>query len=772
MVEGTIGPIELDHTELYDSNTLQIDGHEEFTIICTNSQARQIMGLASINNTKETTNSITTLTHDNPWGIVWLDTSNTLTDNDDIVHRGWYHIIGAEPTTDLGADYVHLAVLVEKISPYEHEYLEMDYTPGVNDDTEIELNYTDQTLTYSLNDAFTTLSSTNWDSAVASGLTGQAVTPISGKLNFIGASSSEGTYGSDMIVSKTSYPSPFTVETTLEWVATPGAADNQHGLEFYICDGVPTTYTDAYNIVSRDHIRVRVMSSNMKAYYTVEKYALGSKTILVRETSLATAEKTPKFKLELSGSSGTSTVTVYVDKTAGGTWTKVFGPANTGVNFTSGRYLAYAFINASDASATMRTDYCQVYGYLESNPSNIVPLPATTPTVTPDFYRVSAEGSIPCYVTPTTELYFWNDAENIYDGCVKGYNSNYPDSTARLITWKDEVLDPDKFTVNNGLVKLTTSSTATTPVLFSAYASPAGWTDLQVLNPGTIRLVKPLLLSPDRQTYQINDTKWTISRGKQHIKVEHPNTTIGYTPVSNYYHDGVTTTPAELLTTNQIGVETNTVGFSGAIGTETLTSSTDQAKAGSKSLKVVTAATANSGDLITGTTSVTPGLDYIYEGYVYAVTPSKTMTVALYDDGYNGLSSSTFTSTPLWQYIRLKGTLGAGDTQVIPSVFNNSAEAVTFHIDENHLFTPLLDTDIVMESQYYTNLYNTNDTSACFQIIKTDPTTIKSDSIPAADITGIGWYDPTETTPSYNHYANIAREFMVQPHTAINIRQV
>ena len=106
---------------------------------------------------------------------------------------------------------------------------------------------------------------------------------------------------------------------------------------------------------------------------------------------------------------------------------------------------------------------------------------------------------------------------------MKAYNSNYTDSTT-LVTWNDEILDPDKFYVTNGLINNHLFNT--THQSIQHHASPSvGRLNNQ---PRTITLLKPLYVSPERQTYQINGTKWTVQRGKQHVKVEHP-TPLGYT---------------------------------------------------------------------------------------------------------------------------------------------------------------------------------------------------------------------------------------------------
>lgn len=616
MVTGNIGPIELDHSEIYDDNSVETSGTEQFTLIATNQQARQIMGLA-YSTEKETYNHINMVNTQSNWGVVWVDSSNTLTDNEDITHRGWYIITEAIPTTDLGREYVHLQVTAEKLSSYEHDYLEMDYTPGENDGTIIESSYSDVNHVYPLQDTFTTFDTTDtWSTTVASSMTTVAVTPISGKLNVIGQSDSDGTWGGVFTSSQELMPYPSTLEFDLEWVSAPSGY--YHYWELYLTPSKPTTW-GAENV---NGIRFIVAVMPTKTLFKLSRYASSVKTDWYTYNSLGSS-KTPRFKVVVEG----GYIYVYWDKTAGGTWTKIYSNTLSSANVSwlaNGYYVTYKFENRDSTEATVRSSYCNVYYDSYTSYDNVVALPCTTPITAADFTRYSEDGSIPCYINPTTNLYFWQDNEYYYNGAVKSYNSNYTDSTPQLVTWTDEIIDPDKFYLTNGLIKLTTTPTGSTPILLSSYTSPAGWQDLQIIDPGTITLVKPLYISPERQTYQINDTKWTLSRGKQHFKVEHPYTSLGYTRLDNYYHDT--------------------------------------------------------------TTTVTPGAD----------------------------------------------------------------------------------TDISMTSQYYTNIYT--DGTPCFQIIQIDPTTIKSDSIPAADITGLGWYDPTEASASPGYYSTVAAEFHKQVNQRINLR--
>jgi len=57
-------------------------------------------------------------------------------------------------------------------------------------------------------------------------------------------------------------------------------------------------------------------------------------------------------------------------------------------------------------------------------------------------------------------------------------------------------------------------------------------------------------------------------------------------------------------------------------------------------------------------------------------------------------------------------------------------------------------------------------------IMKKDPTIIKSDSIPASDITGIGVYDQLVPPTDASGFSNLADEFMIQPWQRVGVSQL
>lgn len=550
MVEGKIGPIELDHSETYDGNVVSIDGSEEFTLICTNRQARQIMGLASFNNNKTSNNNITLINSDNPWGIMWIDTSLGLSSNEDITHRGWYLITQAEPSTDLGPDYVHLNITAEKISANENEYLEMTYTPGVGDGTRLSHTYNLETEDYDLNDTFATFDAGNWSPMTTSTTTATPSITGDGDLTFTCQGTADGTAGQVVTHSVATYPKPWTLELNMKYASTP--ADYSNALNFWFGPNAATAPANYNNSV----LLVFNVNKTIPTYSAYLFNAAGSSTQIIATTS--TTAKSINWKVEADNG---GYITIYVD-TGSGYVKKYHGV--TWISVSWDVYLNFQFANWDSTSASIESEFIKVYNMADSVSNNIVTLPATTPVTVADFNRVSSDGTIPCYSNPTESLYFYQeDASHFYDGSVKAYNSNYSDSTPQLVTWTDEVLDPSEFYVTNGLIKLTTNNSATTPIVFSYYTSPA-WNDLQYLGTGeSIKLIKPVYISPERHVYQINETLWTVNRGRHHVLVEHPTTPITYLEQDYYEHDSaVLVTPTSTPVSMQSTYYTNTYNTS------------------------------------------------------------------------------------------------------------------------------------------------------------------------------------------------------------------
>lgn len=614
MVEAVIGPLELASPQLFDGSDFSITGTESFSVVCTTEEARQLQGLAG-GVSSDTNTPIQLLRGGSPWGPLYIDTSLELDSGSDLPHRGWYLVSDARIVQE-NLDLATVTLTVEKLSPSEYDYLQMTYTPGVRDGTSLSSGY-DGIVSTSLAEDWSDFDTDVWY-ALATPSSHVPTTPSissdGSRLTLSGGGPSDGTFGVLYTQTQSRYDPDFVLECDLKVDATPSGY--QHGVNLFIS---PNRLTPGGSWSWNNTLRLGYVGNSAGySYHVISTSNAGVSSTLVPSTSTTTTPAV-SWKLEVDTDGD---VVISLDQGSGYV-EKYNGP--TTLSHVSSLYLGLEFENKDSTIASMSSDALTLYS-LDGVANNIIALPVCTPSVGQDFVRESVDGVIPCYVNPTAPLYFGQEAGTIYEGSVEGWNSNYQDSTPRLITGVDVSLTPDEFYFHNGLLKITTSSETTTPVLLSVYAAtPGGWSDLQIIDPGPVELVKALYVGPDRQTYQINDTKWTLSRGKQTALVEHPYTALGYT-LSNYYvHDSTTTT------------------------------------------------------------------------------------------------------------------------------------------------TPSGDADISMSDLYYTNIYNSTEQYR-FQVIQVEPTTIKSDSIPAADITGLGFYDNNAAVGSYNRYDEVAGEFFKQPHQKVNMR--
>ena len=627
MVVNIIGPFNVTPSHLEDDNTYA-DGTEEFRVLTPHNQALQLQGLASKTNRADYGNTSVVSAQRSGWGLIPVDTSTPLVTNEDWTHRGYYVINTVEPEVQKGA-VMQSKITAEKIAN-PSDYLTMNYTPGYNDGTVQSFNYTADTVTATVFEdtcnvhAYTDYWCTKSDYSAAS-----SIATTSGKYVFGVQASSWAVWGGTLITSLASYTPPFTVEFDLEWVAYATSYDQFFSL--YITNGTPLIWGDLNSGCAANtyYFQIFLRMESSQTTYGIWRCAAGNSGDLIARPVLAVGEKTPRFKVEwLPG----GIATVYVDEAGGSTWTKLWGPAPTGLTFND---LTFAIgLNTRDNATAnyAKINNFLIYQNVGTANNNVVPLPAGSDFVDAsspaDVYRLSDEGNIPCHVNPGDDLPFsLTTPSSYYKGSVKAYNSYYTGSTPYPVTRSDEVLSPTKFYVKNGLLKLTTNASASTPIVLSYCVSP-NYTDIQYLGLEGLALttMKPLYISPERHTYQLNDTRWTVWRGKPFVKIEHPNTDVTYTRTTYYVHDGATIT------------------------------------------------------------------------------------------------------------------------------------------------SPAANADVTMAATPYCNIYANSGDTYRFQILQLDPTTIKSDKIPATAQSGIGWYNNTAASPSYDWYVNIAKEFRVQPLTAIGVK--
>jgi hypothetical protein len=134
---------------------------------------------------------------------------------------------------------------------------------------------------------------------------------------------------------------------------------------------------------------------------------------------------------------------------------------------------------------------------------------------------------------------------------------------------------------------------------------------------------------------------------------------------------------SNLLTANQAdGTDTlgNTTGFVGVKTTETLSSSTDQAHQGTKSLKVITPGSEDGeGALMSGGITTVSGVTYMASGWLYVPTGTNIIV-------WFGGNSQTVVGNDGWQFFNVSKT--ATGTNHSWSMITNTTKNITFYVDE------------------------------------------------------------------------------------------
>ncbi len=255
-----IGPIQLPNQYVTDNDNPGIgDGTEGFSVVCTPAQAYQIRGLVTPFIKEQFYNRNVLNIPDGYWGLLPIDASTGLNDNDFINHRGLGYLITKATLNPINPYLVQVDLETEEILPILSDYLKMDYTSGLGDGTSLSTNYADTLKVDRVNDQFTGLDTTNvWYPPVSSGLSGASYTSNGTELVATGAAITTGVLGSMFIASRTTVSQPFTIETTLEWSGFSNA--NPYYNSINLMQYHPVTVSD-YNTLNIFRVIVKVTTS-------------------------------------------------------------------------------------------------------------------------------------------------------------------------------------------------------------------------------------------------------------------------------------------------------------------------------------------------------------------------------------------------------------------------------------------------------------------------------------------------------------------------------
>jgi hypothetical protein len=148
------------------------------------------------------------------------------------------------------------------------------------------------------------------------------------------------------------------------------------------------------------------------------------------------------------------------------------------------------------------------------------------------------------------------------------------------------------------------------------------------------------------------------------------------------FTDGTSRENPELLTPNQqTGTDTlgTTTGF--LTITTTITSSTEQAHTGTRSLKIVTPGNTNYENAYTTPITTTPGTIYTGGTWVYAPLGSTLYLQLLKQATTISYGLTTFTGTGTWQYIEINKNI-TESTGTLLRVGTWGKQAITFYLDD------------------------------------------------------------------------------------------
>ena len=446
-----IGPIQLPNQYITDNDDPGVgDGSEVFSVVCTPAQAYQIRGLVTPFNKQQFYNRNVLNIPDGYWGLLPIDASTGLDDNDFINHRGLGYIITQATLNPLNPFIVQVDLECEEILPILVDYLKMDYTSGLGDGTQLSTNYAMTVKNDRFNDQFTSLDTVNmWYPGVSDAtLTGVSFSSVSGELQMTGSAAKNTVLGTSFITNRNIVTAPFTIETTLEWTSGMGGS-NPYYFALYLTKARPITVADIYANLDCFRIIVKVTTT---AQFMIQSRIKG-KWVTFYTGSLTSAQLTPNFKIIISNN---NRMTVYIDKAGTTNWVQVISNIDVStIDFSKGYNLTYAFSNASTAAKIGSSQQIEVYNYDAFSPVNIVSLPAgvsTSLNTQTNFTRPSADGNIPCYPNPTGTLLYQTTIDNFYLGTVKGFTNDYSDGVYRLITNNETTIQPLNFYVSNGLI--------------------------------------------------------------------------------------------------------------------------------------------------------------------------------------------------------------------------------------------------------------------------------------------------------------------------------
>jgi hypothetical protein len=782
-----IGPITLAHPHVREGDEIKGDGSEAINIPCHPIIAKQLLGLAE-NVVKNDYGPVRIIKGLNTrWGVLPVNTSENLKINEGSPHVGFY-ILG-DPEEEVKSPILSLVKIpAEMISRNLNEYLTLLYSKGGEDGSTIESGYEDTEEVTVFEDTFDSAYTGNWNTYETYYMTSASVSTSGGKLVLTGTNTSGAKYGAwgrIKTTSKFSLQPPFTVEFDLEYVSGTYCY-----LNLLMVPSLPQPWNLTTNTKTSNYIRFAIHHKDGKFYLLAQRCKAGAVTSMIHYQQLNfSTEKNPNFKVKVTES---GYMEIYVDKSGGTNFGNPVWKGNTGLSWKN-YYFIYEMQQYSFSPVTYRAGNFKAYKDAAANKNNIVVAPPNAKcNLTPDFTRESEEGDVKCFVNPLDPINYQITPANFYKGTVKAMNGNYTDNTYRLVTDNEVELDPQKFYVSNGLIKLVTT---TNGVQFQ-YWNGSGYVTLNTFTlPDSISLIRPWMVTPWWFVLQLDRTYWHIRAGKPFIWVKHEYDDIGFTKKTCVFHDdtihcglsdgadvsmltqpySLHYTPYNLLTQNQCDLESGVAGWT-TVGTVGPITQVSPGWYGSYCAKVTTPGDVGRGimqhpDAYSDISYIDDPTGLIMYGGM-GLKGSGTVHLEFIERDSSGsiLNSSKSSDIVLPPTFKARGmfhTITDPDTEYVSlKVLTSVASVAEIYID-NNMITPTynLSNNPWHMPPSASNRYG-------LIITKKDPTTIKTNSIPASSMTGLGVYDQMRPPSHPDHFKSLMREWHNQTRQALALQSI
>lgn len=766
-----IGPITFDRGFYYEKGNDYgvMDGKEQFTIKGPIWKINQLRGLVTRGKSEESNDVRIRGSNSNDWGPIWVnaaDVNDDTRDNVRLNHKGWYLLRDVD-ITHVNEYWAKAAVTMELLSTNPLQYMEYDYTDPSRTGLLEQPGYALEEEVVLFEDDFATLDTDKWVDMGTWNMTSSDVGVTGGKLYMKGRRTSGSLWaGTRMLRSKYKIPTPFTVEFDLEFPTT-------------------STYNPGHNI----HLALTPINPPINAWQDVffnelsiiptQRYeAFGRYNAKKQNVSWLksnTADTKVTYRWEV-GSDGI--VTVY--RWNGSSYDQVWKGSH-GLSSAKELYICYVFHAHQDLTnvKTAYSDNIKVYTTQLKSLGLTVPAPNTGDllTIPDETTTITAY-----YSNPSDRILLQSVTANpglIYVNSPLGYSSNNVTGTLQLVTGDYERLAPGKFYVQNGDIKL---NVETDGIEIYKYYSGA-YNLVNKFTFGTIDYLQVINATPESFKFQANQTEWELRRGESFVRVKHEYDDIGFTKTTCVFHDDTINcglsdgadvsmltqpyslhyTPYNLLTQNQFDLESGVAGWVGT-GTDGPITQVSPGWYGSYCAKVTTLGDVGQGIMqdagaycdisyIDDPTGLIMygGMGLKGSGTVHLEFIERDSSGSILNSSVsnNIVLSSTFKSRPIFH------TITNPDTDYVSlKVLTTVASVAEIYIDQNFLGPSYnLSNNPWHIGPSASNRYG-------LIVTKKDPTTIKTNSIPASSMTGLGVYDQMQPPKNCINFKNLALSWL------------